>query len=168
MRHVRDRPYLVPMPALSASEKTLVVYTDGSYAPHNHHGCFGHGGWAWWVNPDQHDQGAFLNAESSTQMEALAATHALKAFEAAPHRLVLVSDNTTVVRVLELATTKPLESFSSSWCALVALAQARGERLVVEHTRGHGHGCARHQQGNREADLLAGRARRAAARPVQI
>lgn len=148
----------------------VVVYTDGGYKPHNAVSRFGHGGWAWWVDDLLQGSGPYLNAESSEQVERLAAIHALSAFASDSRRVLLVADNLQVVQVLQSALRHGSDHGGESghpwgddWEDLAGLARARGERLHVVHTHGHGRGRAKYRRGNAAAHRLATKARKAAA-----
>lgn len=148
----------------------VVVYTDGGYLSHNPSSRYGHGGWAWWVDADLHDSGPYLNAESSEHVERLAAERALAAFADDARAVLLVSDNSVVVAALRraLASGAPPFPEGSRWGLLSRLAQERRGRLRVLHTHGHGRGYREHRRGNTEADRLATKARRAAARSITV
>lgn len=146
---------------------SVVVYTDGGYLPHNPASRYGHGGWAWWVSPDMHACGPYLNAESSDHVERLAVERALTAFADDPRHLLVVCDNLAVVTRVRRALSSDAARSDGGWETLGVLVCERGrERLSVLHTHGHGRGVAEHRRGNAEADRLATKARKAAARTV--
>lgn len=147
----------------------VVVYTDGGFVRHNSVSPYGHGGWAWWVDATLHDSGPYLNATSSEHVERLAVERALAAFVDDPRPLLLVCDNSVVVAALRRALAR-YDSLSvpddRRWERLWDLARARSGRLRVLHTHGHGRGFPRFRYGNDEADRLATKARKAAARTI--
>lgn len=150
----------------------VVVYTDGGFLPHNAASRYGHGGWAWWVNADLHDSGPYLNAESSEHVERLAVERALAALAGDERRLLVVSDNTGVVAMLHRMLAHPFGTppqWGHGWATLAALVRERGAaRLSVLHTLGHGRGARAHRRGNTEADRLATKARKAAAKSIPL
>jgi ribonuclease HI len=146
---------------------SVVVYTDGGYLPHNLSSRYGHGGWAWWVSLDTHASGPYLNAESSDHVERLAVERALTAFADDARHLLVVCDNLAVVSRVQRALKGDTAERDAGWETLAAMVRQRGrERLSVLHTHGHGRGVAAHRRGNAEADRLATKARKAAARTV--
>lgn len=146
----------IPLPEIYA-EEGLIIYTDGSCAATDRVG-----GWAWVAVDIVDDDRAACNAGSQlettiSRMELFAPYDALEeVWEIhGPSTLLVISDSEYVV----LGVQNPSRKRNANVDLWVALDEAIRKHKAVEfqHTKGHAG-----DEGNEEADRLAGEFRRAA------